>query len=161
MIRISACLIFFVALIGLTSAKEKQDASVEMSNDEKTLFELTNKERAKEELPSLAPNAVLFKLARAHSANMAKQGKMEHKLDGKGPAQRAKDIGYRYARVGENVAWTDGGTIKEVVKGWMKSEGHRANILHKEYREIGLGVAEDDNGERYFTQVFGRRLGMK
>ena len=55
----------------------------------------------------------------------------------------------------------DGGTIKEVVKGWMKSEGHRANILHKEYREIGLGVAEDDNGERYFTQVFGRRLSMK
>lgn len=161
MIRAGCCLLWLVVVFSFAQADEKTDADLKLSPQEQQLLDLTNKERAKEELPPLTPNPVLFKIARAHSANMAKQEKMEHKLDGKGPADRAKDAGYRYARVGENVAWTEGGSLKEVVKGWMESEGHRANILHKDYREIGLGIVEDKKGEQYLTQVFGRQLRMK
>src|SRR5207249_3044988 len=53
-----------------------------MSGPEKKLLDLTNAEREKEKLPALRPSPLLFKVARAHAANMAKQGKMEHELDG-------------------------------------------------------------------------------
>jgi uncharacterized protein YkwD len=38
----------------------------------------------------------------------------------------------------------------------MGSEGHRANILNVEYAEIGVAVARNARGERYWTQVFGK-----
>src|SRR5436309_7032417 len=76
----------------------------ELTKDEKKLLELTNKEREKKKLPALKPNALLFKAARAHSANMARQEKMEHVLDGKTPGQRAKAAGYRYDWIAENIA---------------------------------------------------------
>ena len=62
----------------------------ELSKDEQKLLELTNKEREKKKLSPLKPNPLLFKAARAHSANMARQEKMEHVLDGKGPGKRAR-----------------------------------------------------------------------
>ena len=53
---------------------------------------------------------------------------------------------------GENVA---GGhkTPQEVVKGWMNSPGHRANILHKSYKSIGVGICSF-NGHNYWAQLF-------
>lgn len=53
---------------------------------------------------------------------------------------------------GENVA---GGykTPQEVVNGWMNSPGHRANILHKSYKSIGVGFC-CFNGHNYWTQLF-------
>lgn len=61
--------------------------------------------------------------------------------------------------VGENIA--AGYTSPEsVVKGWMDSPGHRANILNPDYNEIGVGYAYSDNGEynHYWVQVFKRPL---
>lgn len=156
--RVLLSLMFLGCISALLAADDKKKP-LEMSKEEKTLLELTNKERAKEELPPLTPNALLFQMAREHSANMAKQGKMSHELDGKGPAQRAKKVKYRYGRIGENVAWgSDGITLKVIMKGWMDSPGHRANIMQKDYKEIGLGLATDDKGETYYTQVFGTQL---
>jgi uncharacterized protein YkwD len=125
-----------------------------MTKVEKRLLELTNAERAKEELPALKAAPLLFKSAREHSANMAKQGKMEHELDGKNPFQRIKGVGYQYYLAGENIAFGPL-DLKAVMNGWMNSEGHRKNILHKGYTEIGLGIARGSDGAYYYTQVFG------
>ena len=45
--------------------------------------------------------------------------------------------------VGENIAWGswDYATPRSIVRGWMNSSGHRANILNKRFREIGIGVS--------------------
>ena len=43
---------------------------------------------------------------------------------------------------------------KDLVNGWMKSPGHRANILNAQLRYIGIGVAESGNNI-YATQDFG------
>src|SRR3954467_7116028 len=118
MVRLIAGALLLGLLFGLVRADKKDKSSTELSKEEKALLTLTNKERAKEDLPLLEPHQLLVKIAREHSTNMAKQGQMTHKLDGKGPAERAKDAGYRYARIGENVAWSEGGTLKEIVKGW-------------------------------------------
>jgi uncharacterized protein YkwD len=133
---------------------KKEPPKLELSDEEKTLLELTNKERADKKLPPLEANPILFKVARAHSANMAKQGKMEHVLDGKTPAQRVDAAGYDYARVAENIAWADGGALEAIVKGWMDSKLHRDNILNGDFKEIGIGIGRSEKGELYFTQVF-------
>jgi uncharacterized protein YkwD len=131
---------------------------VELTRDEQTLVDLINKERMKEKLPPLQPNPILCKAARAHSANMAKQGKMEHILDGKTPGQRVLAAGYDYGKVAENIAMSDvpNPPLPAIVKDWMESKSHRANILGDKVTETGLGIATNDKGEAYFTQVFAR-----
>jgi uncharacterized protein YkwD len=37
----------------------------------------------------------------------------------------------------------------------MDSAGHRGNILSKQFREAGVGVARDERGLAYFTVIFG------
>lgn len=57
--------------------------------------------------------------------------------------------------VGENVAM--GYTSPEaVMKGWMNSSGHRANIMNRGYVKIGVGVAKGSDGRLYWTQNFSR-----
>jgi uncharacterized protein YkwD len=140
----------------LVAAEEKgREPGPAPSADEKAVLELTNKVRADRQLPLLTVNATLTKVARAHSANMAKQEKMEHVLDGKTPAERVKAAGYDYARVGENVAVGENVSVRRIVEGWMASKGHRENILEPEYAETGIGTARNDKGEVYYTQLFG------
>lgn len=149
-----------VCLAGLCVASvnraddEPKPAKFEMTKTEKRLLELTNLERKKEDLPPLSAAPLLFKSAREHSANMAKQGKMEHNLDGKTPFQRIKGAGYQYYMAGENIAFGPL-DLNLVMNGWMNSEGHRKNILHKAFTEIGLGIVRGSDGAYYYTQVFG------
>jgi uncharacterized protein YkwD len=73
--------------------------------------------------------------------------------DGSAPADRIRRVGYGPGRTGENCAegqWTVG----EVMKGWMKSPGHRANILAR-YTEMGAAWARDDQGTIYWCVDFG------
>jgi uncharacterized protein YkwD len=158
--RLLPCLPALALLTALSLAEaagedKKDTPRVQLSDQEKDLLKLTNAERAKEKLPPLEPNPLLFKAARAHSANMARQGKMEHVLDGKNPAQRVLDIGYDYAKVGENIGVGENVPMTEIMKGWMASKHHRENILNGKFTEIGLGVARNGKGEVYYTQVFG------
>jgi uncharacterized protein YkwD len=46
-------------------------------------------------------------------------------------------------RVGENLAyeWGENATPAAIVRAWMRSPDHRANLLSRRYREIGVGVA--------------------
>jgi uncharacterized protein YkwD len=129
---------------------------VKLSAAEQKILELTNKARAEKKLPPLALNDRLTEAARAHSANMGRQGKMEHVLDGRTPGQRIKATGYRYSVAGENIAWTDGNPPASVFDDWMKSRRHRENILNPEYTEIGIGVVRTPQGEFYYTQDFAR-----
>ena len=140
----------------LAAADDKKD-DLKLSKDEKALLDRTNAERKKKDLEPLKPNAKLFAAARAHAANMAKQEKLEHDLDGKGFAERVADAGYKAAGVAENVGWNFADP-KAAVEGWMGSEGHRANLLGEQYTEVGLAVAKSAKGETYWVQVFAKPL---
>src|SRR5262249_3619573 len=135
--------------------ENKSQAKVELTKEEQAILQGTNDARAKEKLPPLQPNKTLTQAARNHSANMASQGKLQHELDGKTPSDRASALGYVYRNLGENIAAGSPLTPEDAVKVWMKSEGHRKNILSKDYQEIGIGVARNAKGESYYTQVFG------
>src|SRR4051812_23023333 len=153
--------VLFLGLAGL-ARPQGSGGKVELSADERKILELTNAARKKESLAPLRPNAILMRAAREHSKNQLKQDTMAHELDGKTPFDRFKALGYAYGRAGENVAKSEGDvSVEEIFKGWMDSEGHRANILQKDFTEIGLGVASEGEGckrKSYYTQTFGRPL---
>ena len=153
--RLLAALAVVVAC-SLAAADDKKD-ELKLSKDEKALLELTNAERKKKDLEPLKPSAKLFSAARAHAENMAKQEKLEHELDGKGMSERAADVGYKAAGLAENIGWNFA-SPKAAVEGWMNSEGHRANLLGKDYTEVGLAVAKTAKGETYWVQVFAKPL---
>jgi uncharacterized protein YkwD len=145
-------LVAAVLAFGSWPAAFEQGKNFKITEDEQSLLELINAERRKEGLGTFKPNPVLYGVARAHSANMAKQAKLEHKLDDKTSFDRIKAAGYRYSMAAENLARGDV-TMAEIVQEWMKSKTHRQNMLEAGFTEIGLGLARDGMGETYYTQI--------
>lgn len=102
---------------------------------------LTNLERTKNGLPALKVNAKLTKAAENKLADMVAKQYFEHISPSKaGPSDLAKQVGYDYLVIGENLAEGDFTSDADLVKGWMDSPGHRANILNTKYEEIGIAV---------------------
>jgi uncharacterized protein YkwD len=109
---------------------------------------LLNAERSRYGLKPLRLEARLGRAARDHSQDMVKKGYFQHESpDGRTPFQRM--LATRYVpkgatwTLGENIGWgtQDLAEPAELVKAWMKSPGHRANILNGSFREIGIGIA--------------------
>jgi len=120
---------------------------------EARVVELTNQERAKAGCGPLRVDQRLVKAARAHSADMAAKGYFSHTSpSGETPWDRMKKAGYP-ASGGENIAMGYP-TAEAVMKGWMNSSGHRANILNCGYKAIGVGVKTGSGGP-WWTQNFG------
>ena len=89
--------------------------------------------------------------ARKHSADQARMNRMTHiGSDGSNAGQRISREGYRWSAWGENVAMGYP-TPRAVVRAWMHSPGHRANILTRSFRHIGVGVRRSSNGTIYWT----------
>jgi uncharacterized protein YkwD len=149
------CVLATVTLVlaCLHASAQLEPEPLKLSDDEQKLLNMANEERKKGDLPLLRPDPVLFKVARAHAANMARQGKMEHKLDGKTPFDRIKGAGYRYSVAAENIARGDA-PLADVIAGWMKSKSHRENLLERRFVETGLGMAKDEIGDVYYVHVF-------
>jgi uncharacterized protein YkwD len=105
---------------------------------------LINAQRARNGEPALTQNPMLQQAATFHSLDMAKRKYFEHAdPDGEQPDARIVHAGYPPILVGENLAWGELGesTPANIVSLWMKSPGHRANVLERGYREIGIGFA--------------------
>jgi len=140
--------------------EEKDEPKFAPTDAEKKLLDLINLERQKHKLTPLKVSPPLFQTARAHAANMAKQGKMVHILDGQDQFQRIKGTGYRYRYASENVARGEvSADLPTIVKNWMESPVHRKNILDARYTETGLGIARlgkdaDGNEFIYYAQEF-------
>ncbi|MDN5859407.1 MAG: CAP domain-containing protein [Pseudonocardia sp.] len=118
----------------------------------------TNAERARHGLAPLTVDTRLTTAARAHSADMVNRGFFAHDdPDGRGVDHRVRAAGYAFSVVAENIAAGQRGAA-EVVAGWMNSPGHRANILHRDVRQIGVGTATGGGIGIHWTQVFGTPL---
>ena len=108
---------------------------------------LHNRIRAQRGLPSLRENGRLRKAAERHSADMVRRGFFEHTTPN-GVSMTDRITASRYVprnagwAIGENLAWGTGrlATPREVMRAWMDSPGHRANVVRRAYREIGIGV---------------------
>jgi uncharacterized protein YkwD len=129
-------------------ADEKVDPTVS------ALLVVHNRERKQENLGPLKLAPKLCESAAIHARDMAKRRKLDHTgSDGSTVVDRVKRVGYLYVRVGENIA-NGQKTVNQVMDTWMKSPGHRANIL-ADFTELGAARAEDDEGRNYWCVNFG------
>ncbi|MBB5939678.1 CAP domain-containing protein [Streptomyces zagrosensis] len=116
---------------------------------------LTNAERVAAGLRPLAVDPRLTMAAQAHSADMVTRGFYAHTTpDGREPWDRAAAAGCPHRGIGENIACGQRSPT-DVVRGWMNSPGHRANILAAGFDEIGIGYATGSLAGTYWTQLFG------
>ena len=120
---------------------------------------------------ALTWNDKLYKAANEHSNDLAKTNTFSHAGSGQASdltgvrlrkastfKERIEAYGYQYTGIGENIAsGTNSNTAKKVIAQLMKSDGHCANIMHPDYREIGMAMSKNVNSKyvHYWTQNFG------
>ena len=121
---------------------------------EREVLELVNKVRAENGLGALTWAEDVARVARAHSSDMINRNFFSHtNPDGLSPFDRLKNNGISYRTAAENIAYGQK-TAEAVMNSWMNSSGHRANILNKNVKEIGVGAVKKSNGTVYWTQMF-------
>lgn len=97
-----------------------------------------NRVRSVHGLPPLRVDPALQRAARAHSLDMLQRGYFGHGAF----ARRLQRFAARGPRLGENLAWGVGvaGEVRSIVQRWLASPPHRANLLRRGFRRIGIGA---------------------
>lgn len=131
----------------------------------KRVLRLVNEARARprkcggvsyDAVPRLDLSAALEHVALLHARDMATNDFFAHKgSDGSSPAERVSRSGYRWRAVGENIA-AGAADAETVVRGWLASPGHCANIMSGKYSEMGVGYVVNRKSKDgiYWSQVF-------
>ena len=113
---------------------------------------LVNIERQKEGLSPLTIDEKLSAAADIRAKEI--QTSFSHtRPNGSSFSTALKEAGAVYRRSGENIAWGQK-SPEEVVKAWMNSAGHRANIMNKNYSRIGVSHVKNAAGTSYWAQLF-------
>ena len=102
----------------------------------------------------LTMNSQLQCAARLHSLDMLNRNFFDHvNPDEEEPWDRITETGYQWGTAGENIA-AGQQSAKEVVAGWMASDGHCSNIMGPDFTEIGVGFVQGGDFGTLWTQVF-------
>ncbi|MDO4274981.1 MAG: CAP domain-containing protein, partial [Eubacteriales bacterium] len=113
---------------------------------------LVNKERAAAGLSPVTADTKVQAAAQVRAKEIEKS--FAHtRPDGSSFSTALTQQGVSYRGSGENIAWGQK-TPEQVMQGWMNSEGHRANILNKNFTTIGVGYYQNAAGTNYWTQLF-------
>jgi uncharacterized protein YkwD len=134
---------------------------------ESDIVQFTNKYREKARLQPLRINPALTFLARKQNEHMCASGTLSHesKLFPEGWRKFSDRMqAVRVRSAGENIAYSTIGKdpkqwAKFIVEGWMKSPGHRKNILNARFNYLGVAVWECGGKIAYATQVFSSDIG--
>lgn len=152
------------ASAGTCSGANADPATTSLKIVKRSTLCLLNAERRRNGLKRLKHNRRLSLASQRHSNDMARRDYFAHgNFVGRIKAARYLRRSRSWS-VGENIAWGSGdlATPKEIVRAWMNSPPHRHNILHRKFREIGIGVTrgvpvrQNYDGGTYATD-FGRR----
>ncbi len=109
------------------------------------MVRLINQARAQRGLPLYLLNPVLTQAAQAHVDDLLANRRLGHVgSDGSRVAGRLQRVGYAAAQVSEN--WVYSRDLARGFRWWMADPPHRANILHRNFTEIGVGMAPHPNG---------------
>ncbi len=154
---LTACIVVVLPAASAEAAKRKrsgacanthlQPAPGNLADVRAAVLCLHNRERGARGLPLLRESGKLRRAAAGHSGDMVASSYFAHESPS-GADMADRILGTGYARdqgwsLGENIAWGTGSlaTAVEIQRAWMDSPGHKANILRRQFREIGIGVA--------------------
>jgi len=125
-----------------------------LSKLEDEVIRLVNVEREKNGLPALEKNNEVCRVARTKSYDMIEKNYFSHSSPVYGsPFNMMEHHGLKFSAAAENIGMGQK-TPAEIMKSWMDSPGHRANILSKTVTQIGVGAGKTANGTLYWTQLF-------
>ncbi len=138
---------------------------MDVERAEITVFEMVNEERRSENLPALTWDESIASYSRKHSLDMAERRSLYHNTVELAALQLGENaaLNPRLAGgmimlpypIGIAVYKTDSELVSETVRGWMRSSGHRQNILNPRYEFTGVGIAVAEDGVTYYiTQNF-------
>jgi hypothetical protein len=137
---------------GEPPAEDGEDAAGKM---ERAVFDMVNAERVERGLTELDWDDQLAERAREWSDEMAADGELRHQ-DPQAMLERVDG----FTAVGENIFHASGPAPASMMHiGWMRSDGHRGNVLQEGFDRLGVGVLCHDDGEVWATQRFGRTTG--
>lgn len=136
----------------------------EITIDSIAIVEATNKERVKAGLAPLSVNKLLNNSAEMKVDDMIARQYFEHQSPtGEGVSDLGRKAGYNYVIMGENLAMGAFTSADDIVRAWMESPGHKANILNTKYQDIGVSVKQGvyEGKNVYFAvQHFGTGRGV-
>jgi uncharacterized protein YkwD len=126
-----------VTALSLVGAGDAASTSV-LTRSESSLLTAMNEVRIANGLQPLRADARLERAARTHSSRMLRTGTFAHGAFN----ARIRRTGVRAKRVGENLAWGQGrlSAARSILRMWLASPEHRANLLHPGYRIVGVGA---------------------
>ena len=135
-IRAAACALFAFAAIAPAAGAGTEATSLNQS--ERSLLAVVNEVRGNHSLRPLKVDPALARVARSYSATMIRTDVFTHG-DMFGRLARSGAAGPLF---GENLAWGTGpyATARQIVRNWMGSPPHRANLLRPGWNRIGLGA---------------------
>ena len=131
--------------------ENKPEADKELTFAEQVV-ELVNQERTKAGLNAvtLDQNIASAALVRAKEIETS----FSHtRPNGSKFSTALTEQGVTFKGAGENIAWGQK-SPEAVMQAWMNSEGHRANILNKNFTKIGVGYYQNAAGRNFWTQLF-------
>lgn len=138
------------------------NATAPATVQERAMLCLVNHARANRGLEALAAPGSLASSAARKSADILRCDEFSHEACGREFTYWIERSGYRGCREGENIAYGSGSyaTPRSIFQMWMRSSGHRRNILGP-YDDIGIGLQvgtlEGTAGAHVWTQQFGSR----
>lgn len=133
---------------------QKLNISIQDTSTEQEILKLVNAERSKVGVKPLTLNWELSRVAKFKSEDMRDNKYFSHTSPTYGsPFDMIKSFGISYSAAGENIA-AGQKTSDEVMKAWMNSSGHKANILNANYTQLGVGKATGGSYGTYWTQMF-------
>jgi uncharacterized protein YkwD len=132
---------------GTCGAADTVPSSGTLRETSQAILCLLNAERTSRGVGRLRMNARLGRAAAGHSRDMVARRYFQHdSADGKTMLDRIKAAGYVRGNsvftVGENIGWGSGSLAspRALVRAWMNSPPHRANVLQGRFRELGVGL---------------------
>lgn len=124
-----------------------------LSNDEKEVFDLINKQRTNNGLSALKIDTEVLNVARVKAKDMVDNNYFSHNSPTYGsPFDMLKSFKVSYKTAGENIAGNSSNSA--AVTAWMNSSGHKANILNSLFNYTGIGVVKSSKYGKVYVQMF-------
>ena len=127
--------------------------SSNLSQDEKEVFDLINKQRTNNGLKALNIDSEVQKVARIKAQDMVNNNYFSHTSPTYGsPFDMLKKFSVSYKTAGENIAGNSSNSA--AVTAWMNSSGHKVNILNSSFNYTGIGVVSSSKYGKIYVQMF-------
>lgn len=136
-----------------TGSPKTSDDGQSVTAEEQQMVDLVNQERQKQGLAPLKVNNELVKVARLKAKDMIDNDYFDHQSPTYGsPFDMMKQFNISFQTAGENLAGHQ--SVEGAHNGLMNSDGHRANILNGQFKEIGIGIVDGGPYGKMFVQLF-------